>query len=51
MAGFIFGKIRIVTTPYAGDEALATAPLGQEPESSTIVFLVPVEVLRMPLAY
>ena len=27
---------------------LATAPLEQESESSTIVFLVPDEVLRMP---
>ena len=30
---------------------LATAPLEQESESSTIVFLVPDDVLRMPLAY
>ena len=30
---------------------LATAPLEQENESSTIVFLVPDDVLRMPLAY
>ena len=51
MACFICGKIRIVTTPFVGDEALTTAPLGQEPESSTIVFLVPDEVLRVPLAY
>ena len=29
----------------------ATAPLEQESESSTIVFLVPGYVLRMPLAY
>ena len=30
---------------------LATAPLEKESESSTIVFLVPDDVLRMPLAY
>ena len=30
---------------------LATAPLEQESESSTIVFLVPDDVMRMPLAY
>ena len=28
-----------------------TAPLEQESESSTIVFLVPDDLLRMPLAY
>ena len=30
---------------------LATAPLKQESESSTIVLHVPDDVLRMPLAY
>ena len=30
---------------------LATAPLEQESESSTIVFLVPDDVLKMPLTY
>ena len=30
---------------------LATAPVEQESESSTIVFLVPDNVLIMPLAY
>ena len=30
---------------------LATAPLEQESESSTIVLLVPDDVLRIPLAY
>ena len=30
---------------------LATAPLEQESQSSTIVFLVPDDVLKMPLAY
>ena len=30
---------------------LATAPLEQESESSTIVILVPDDVLGMPLAY
>ena len=30
---------------------LATAPLEQESESSTIVFLVPDDVMRIPLAY
>ena len=29
-------------------ESLATAPLEQESESSTMVFLVPDDVLRMP---
>ena len=48
MADFICGYMRIVTTPYEGDEALATAPLEMERESSTIVVLVPDEVLSMP---
>ena len=30
---------------------LATAPLEQESESSTIVFLVPDDVLKMPFTY
>ena len=30
---------------------LATVPMEQESETSTIVFLVPDDVLKMPLAY